>query len=224
MSEQSDRQLYFISGSPPCWSVMLALAVKGLPYEPKRLDNSKGEQKAPGFRAINPRGHVPVLIEKGTAICETLAVLAYLDAAHPAPPLFGQSAGETAHIWQIISETDAHLRDPVTDITRPLFRGKEQDFADQIAAAAPKVRDELAFHEVQLKNRLWLAGEQVSAADLIVYPVVMQLQRAAAREGAASFALNVHPLSDHYPALGAWVDRIAALPGYDDAYPPHWKQ
>lgn len=28
------RELYFISGSPPCWSVMLALEVKGLAYTP----------------------------------------------------------------------------------------------------------------------------------------------------------------------------------------------
>jgi glutathione S-transferase len=58
----STHELYFISGSPPCWSVMLALEVKGLNYTPVRLDNSKNEQKAPKFLAVNPRGEVPVLV------------------------------------------------------------------------------------------------------------------------------------------------------------------
>ena len=43
----TDRALYFISGSPPCWSAMLALEVKGLSYTPQRLDNQKREQKSP---------------------------------------------------------------------------------------------------------------------------------------------------------------------------------
>ena len=52
----SQTQCYFISGSPPCWTVMLALGVKGVGYEPVRLSNTKGEQKAEAFRAVNPRG------------------------------------------------------------------------------------------------------------------------------------------------------------------------
>ena len=43
----TNRDLYFISGSPPCWTVMLALEVKSLPYTPQRLGNTKREQKSP---------------------------------------------------------------------------------------------------------------------------------------------------------------------------------
>jgi glutathione S-transferase len=52
----TSRKLYFISGSPPCWSMMLALEVKSLAYTPQRLDNAKREQKSPEYLAINPRG------------------------------------------------------------------------------------------------------------------------------------------------------------------------
>jgi len=38
----SDRVLYWLSGSPPCWRVMAVLKEKGLDYESKRLDGSKG--------------------------------------------------------------------------------------------------------------------------------------------------------------------------------------
>jgi len=219
----TQRELYFISGSPPCWTVMLAMEVKGLDYAPRRLDNAKREQKAPAFLKINPRGQVPVLKNGDVTVCETLALLAYLDAINPEPPFFGTSPDETARIWQIISECDGNLRDAVGDISRPLFRGKGEEFAEQISKAAAQVRDELALLDARLSSQPWLAGEKLSAADLIVFPVVMQLCRAAARENAAPHDLGVYPLSEHFPKLDVWSKRIEALDGFDNAYPPHWK-
>jgi len=71
----SKRELYFISGSPPCWTVMLALEVKGWNYRPRRLDNSKREQNTSAFLTVNPRGQVPVLIDSDLTVCETTAIL-----------------------------------------------------------------------------------------------------------------------------------------------------
>jgi glutathione S-transferase len=63
----------------------------------------------------------------------------------------------------------------------------------------------------------------ISAADLIAYPVVMQLMRAVAREEAKPLNLAIHPLEDNFPNLNAWDRRLAAMPGFANAYPPHWK-
>jgi glutathione S-transferase len=41
---------------------MLAPAAKGLSYEPRRLDNSRHEQKSEAFLAVNPGGNVTVLV------------------------------------------------------------------------------------------------------------------------------------------------------------------
>lgn len=215
--------LYFISGSPPCWSVMLAMETKGLEHTPKRLDNAKREQKSPEYLKISPRGQVPVLTNGSIIVCETLAILSYLDAIRPDPPLFGTTPEETAHVWQVICECDGVLRDPVGDISRPLFRGKAEEFAEQISKAAGHVREELALLEKRVSSQPWLAGEELSAADLIVFPVVMQLCRAAAREEATPLELGVYPLSEYFPNLDAWSKRIEALDGFDNAYPPHWK-
>lgn len=222
-NRMTDRALYFISGSPPCWTVMLALEVKGLTYTARRLDNAKREQKSLEFLAVNPRGQVPVLTEGDTTVCETLAVLAYLDAAHPDPPLFAADPVETARIWQAICACDANLRESVGRISRPLFRGKAAEFADQITKAAVAVRDELALLDSQLASSPWLARETPSAADLVTYPVVMQLVRAVSRDEAGPLDLAIHPLTDHFPAVAAWAERVEALPGYGNAYPPHWK-
>lgn len=219
----TNREIYFISGSPPCWSVMLAMAVKGLDYHPRRLDNAKREQKGAAFLAVNPRGNVPVLTDGDVTVCETLAILAYLEATASSPPLFGASPRETARIWQTISDCDSHLRGRVNDISRPLFRGKAADVADDVTGAMPTLRDELGRLENNLSDAAWLAGDNLSAADLMVYPVVMQLMRAAGRDDAAPLNLEVYPLGDFYPNLGAWARRIEEIPGYNSAYPPHWK-
>ena len=57
----SSVEIYWISGSPFAWRVLLTAEVKGIPYEEKLLQASKGELKTPEFLAINPLGRVPAL-------------------------------------------------------------------------------------------------------------------------------------------------------------------
>jgi glutathione S-transferase len=216
-------ECYFISGSPPCWSIMLALAAKGLSYEPRRLDNSKREHKSEAFLAINPRGRVPVLTDAGITVRETNAILAYLEVAYPEPPLFGLSPAQAAAIWQIVSEAEERLRNPIGNITRQIFRGRAAEMAADITEAIQPVREELNAFENRLDSHPYLVGEALSAADVIVYPALMQLLRGATRDGAEALNLKVAPLDKHYPTLAAWARRIVAIPGYDSAYPPHWR-
>ncbi len=216
-------QCYFISGSPPCWSVMLALEAKGVAYEPKRLSNSAGDQKSETFRAINPRGHVPVLVDGDVTVRETNAILAYLDYAYPEPPLFGSEPAQVAEIWEIVCEVDERLRTPIGDITRPIFRGRGGEMAEKIAATIKPVRSEMSALDARLDDRPFFAGEILSAADIVVYPALMQLVRGATRDGAEIHELGVVPLDQDFPSLAAWAARIEAMPGYDRAYPPHWR-
>ena len=57
----SPVEIYWISGSPFAWRVLLTAEVKGIPYEGKLLEASKGELKTPEFLAINPLGRVPTI-------------------------------------------------------------------------------------------------------------------------------------------------------------------
>ena len=91
-----DPELYWISGSPYAWRVMLALEVKQVPYVSRLLDSSKGDLKTGEFLRLNPRGQVPVLTHGDYVLTESLAILAYLDREFPTPPLFGARAYETA--------------------------------------------------------------------------------------------------------------------------------
>ena len=76
-------ELYWGSGSPFAWRVMLTLEIKGLPYQSKLLEFSKQQHKAPEYLALNPRGKVPALKDGDFAVYESLAIMAYLDRKYP---------------------------------------------------------------------------------------------------------------------------------------------
>src|SRR5947207_6464503 len=113
-------EIFWLSGSPFAWRVLLALEVKGLPYQSRLLERSKGEQRSPEFLAMNPRGQVPVLRDGAVTVRESIAILAYLDRQYPEPPLFGRGGAETAAIWQEVMEAAMYL-DRFDDFILPLY-------------------------------------------------------------------------------------------------------
>ena len=54
---------FYFHPTPNPAKVALLLEETGLPYEAVPIDTSKGEQHAPGFRAINPNGKVPAIVD-----------------------------------------------------------------------------------------------------------------------------------------------------------------
>ena len=216
-------ELYWGSGSPFAWRVMLTLEVKGLPYESKLLEFSKQQHKAADYLRLNPHGKVPTLKDGDYVVYESLAIMAYLDRKYPDPPLFGTTAEATGSIWQIISETESYLATAGDKLVRPMFFGKGLDQVELIQEAARTVRRELALLDERLTQANWLVREQISAAEIAVFPLIQLLLRAASKEAAEPFDLGLLPLSTTYPNIARWVQRIEALPGYDRTYPPHWR-
>ena len=216
-------ELYWGSGSPFAWRVMLTLEVKGLTYESKLLEFSKGEHKAPAYLQLNPRGKVPTLKDGDFVINESLAIMSYLDRKYPEPPLFGKTPEETGLIWRFLTECEAYLVSASDKIVRPLFFGKGLDKVDEIQLGAQTVRQEFAMIDQQLAARRWLVGENISAADIGVFPIIQLFLRAASKDAAQSLDLGLLPLAQRYPNLARWTARIEALPNYQRTYPPHWR-
>jgi len=68
--------------------VRIALALKGIKAEELSVNLMQGEQRKPDFRAINPLGVVPALVvDDGSPLFESLAIIEYLDETHREPPL-----------------------------------------------------------------------------------------------------------------------------------------
>jgi glutathione S-transferase len=216
-------ELYWGSGSPFAWRVMLTLEVKGLAYQSRLLEFSKGDHQAAGFLKLNPRGKVPLLKDDDFILNESLAIMAYLDKKYPEPPLFGSSPQETGLIWRAVMETEAYLLSAGDKVIRPVFFGKGLDETEKIQQAAQAVRQELQRIDRELSGSAWLVGKQISAADISLFPLVQTILRAARKDAAKSLKLELLPLADTFPNLSAWVRRIETLPGYERTYPPHWR-
>jgi glutathione S-transferase len=116
-------EVYWASGSPFSWRVLLTLEVKQLSYQSKLLTFSRREHKSPEYLALNPRGKVPTLKEGDFLLYESLAIMAYLDSKYPERPLFGRTPREVGTIARLISENISYVCDPIGKIVGPLFSG-----------------------------------------------------------------------------------------------------
>jgi glutathione S-transferase len=218
--------LYWGSGSPNSWRVMLALEHKRLPYVSHLLQLSRQDQKSPQMLAMNPRGRVPVLKDGDYVVFESLAVLYYLDLKYPEPPIFGRSPEEAAVIMRVICEFQAYTEAHLTRICRVLEGAGSipAPLRDEITDAMHVVAREARTIEGRLSKSDWIVGESYSAVDMVIFPAIQQLRRALDRPGGRELSSRFLPISANYPALGRWLARIEALPGYERTYPPHWRE
>ncbi len=87
---------YFRSSA--AYRVRIALAFKGLSWEPDFVDLRKGEQRDAAHRARNPQGLVPTLVDDRVTLSQSLAIIEYLDETHPEPPLLPTAPAERARV------------------------------------------------------------------------------------------------------------------------------
>jgi maleylacetoacetate isomerase len=63
------------------------LNLKGIAYEPRFVHLARGEHLEAAYRALNPQGLVPMLIDGNRVLTQSLAILEYLDDVFTTPPL-----------------------------------------------------------------------------------------------------------------------------------------
>lgn len=215
-------ELYWGSGSPYAWRVLLALEFKGLEYTSHLLQFSKQEHKSPQMLKLNPRGRVPVLRDGDYVCFESLAILYYLDRKWPDPPLFGRDAEEAGAIMRVVCEYQAYAEEQINRIVRAIFFDGLDSRLEEVTRAMHVVAGEARTIEGRLSKSDWLVGDSFSAADAVVFPGIQLLLRSLDRREGRELRSRLLPLESNYPAIAAWIARVAALPGYQRTVPPHW--
>jgi len=207
---------YYGSGSPYAWRVWLALEHKGIAYELKTLSFDAGDLERPEFQALNPRGKVPILVDDGFALYESVAILEYVAERWPAAPsLFADTARERALQRRMIQESDHYVATALRQLIDVTIRVPvEQRVETAITAAREAVGAELRRWESTIAGD-YLSGT-LSATDFTLYPHLALLMRIDQRnpelDAAALFGTK----------LSAWMARMAALPVIQRTWPPHW--
>jgi glutathione S-transferase len=216
--------LYWGSGSPFAWRVMLALEHKRLAYESQLLHFDKQEHQSPQMLKLNPRGRLPVLRDGDYVVFESVAVLYYLERKYPDPPMFGVTAEEAGVIMRVICEFQAYAEPSVARIVSAVFADQVGENIDELTDAMHVVAREARTIEARLSREQWIVGASYSATDMVIFPWIQLLRRALDRSAAAELGARFLPMEKNYPALARWIRRIEALPGYQRTYPPHWRE
>lgn len=216
--------VYWGSGSPYSWRVLLALEHKGLAYRSHLLQFSLQEHKAPQILAMNFRGRVPILRDGDYVVFESLAVLCYLDRAYPDPPIFGRTPQEGGVIMRVICEYENYAEPDLMNIARAFQAHECTASPDELARWMHVVGREARSIEARLAKSAWVVGESYSAADMVIFPGIRLLLRALRKPQARDLAARFLPLASNYPAIGRWIERIESLPGFERTVPPRWRE
>jgi glutathione S-transferase len=216
--------LYWGSGSPFSWRVLLALEHKHLPYESQQLHFDKQEHQSPQMLKLNPRGRVPVLKDGDYVVFESLAVLYYLDVKYPQAPIFGTTPEEAGVIMRVICEFQAYTEPSLVKIVNAVFSDQVAEAIDELTDAMHLVGREARTIEGRLSKENWIVGASYSATDMVIFPWIQLLRRALDKTAAAELGARFLPMERNYPALARWIRRIESLPGYERTYPPHWRE
>ncbi|WP_293451450.1 maleylacetoacetate isomerase [Planktotalea sp.] len=90
--------LYSYWRSTTSYRVRVALNLKGLVYETRAVDLVAGAQRSENYAALNPGQGVPTLVlEDGSVLTQSMAILDYLDALVPTPALLPADPLDRAH-------------------------------------------------------------------------------------------------------------------------------
>lgn len=116
--------------SSATYRVRIALALKGLDYDYAPVNLLKGEQKSDEYLAKNPHGLVPALeTHDGAILTQSLAILEYLEEAHPEPSILPKDAVARARS-RAIAETLACEAQPFMNLRIQTYLKNEGGFDD----------------------------------------------------------------------------------------------
>jgi glutathione S-transferase len=192
--------LYDSPVSGNCYKVRLLLAHLGIPYDRRELSVVDRSNRPEVLGDLNPARRVPTLVlDDGRALGESGAILWYFAEGTEFVP---EDRYERAQMlqWMFFEQYD---HEPALAVVRfwVAYSGRPEAFADRLeerTAAGYRALDAMDRH---LDGRQFFVGDRLSLADIALYAYTH-----VAPEG--GFEL------DSYPAIGAWLDRVAAKPGH----------
>jgi glutathione S-transferase len=164
-------RLYYHPLSTFSRRVWMACLEKDIPFERIELDVRGGELQSPAYLAKNPYGLMPTIEEDGFVLHESTAILEYLEARHPEPPLVPADPRGRGLCAMHIKLCDLHIGAHTRDLIWPtrFLRREKWDLAAMAAARADIQRhlDKLA---PALESKTWLCGDAYTLADLCYTP------------------------------------------------------
>ncbi|MDR5736804.1 MULTISPECIES: maleylacetoacetate isomerase [unclassified Caballeronia] len=201
-------KLYSYFRSSAAYRVRIALNLKGLgyDYEAVHLLRDGGQQLKPAYRALNPDGIVPTLVDGDDVLTQSLAIIEYLDETHPEPPLLPRSPSDRAFVRSVAMQVACEIH-PLDNLRVLKYLKHQVKVPDETKDAWYRHWVETGF--ASLEKRLagdkrvgkLTFGDTPTIADLCIVPQVFNARR---------FGIDLAP----YPT----IERIAGNANQIDAF------
>ena len=196
-------ELHCFGESGNSYKAALALELSGCDWTPVFVDFFNGAARTPEWRARNEMGEAPLLVDGDTRLSQSGAIQAYVSQK---TGMFGGAPGEELEVLRWVL-WDNHKLSSQAGMVRFLmnFLPEEKRPAEVIAFTQGRLRAAYETLDRHLQCRDWIVGEGPTNADLsccgyLYYPEPFGFDRA------------------DWPAIDAWLDRLAARPGWKHPY------
>ena len=123
MTDTERFELFSYWRTSATYRVRVAFNLKGVRPRETNVDIDAGEQLMPAFRAINPMGAIPALLDHAdgaspTPLTQSLAIMEFIDEIHPEPPLLPAGAHARARVRSLAALLAADTHPLVTPRVR----------------------------------------------------------------------------------------------------------
>jgi maleylacetoacetate isomerase/maleylpyruvate isomerase len=199
---------YFRSSSS--FRVRIALELKGLSYEYIPVHIARGEHKQQAYAALSADTLVPLLEIGGEKLSQSMAIIEYLDEAHPQPPLLPADALGRARVRALAQSIACEIH-PINNLRVLKYLTRELKLDEEAKNAWYRhwCRDGLEAFERQLMQwpaSVYCYGDSPTLADLCLVPQIFNARR---------FNVDLAGLSRTMAAF----DACMALPAFQKAQP-----
>jgi len=205
------RCLYWGSGSPPAWRARLCLEEKQVTYRSVMISFEKKQHKTPQLLSLNPRGLVPIFVDRDTVLYESLGIIMYIETELESPVrLMPKERRMRARALVRMNEAN-NVSAVVGEVVYYLRRtARDQINEDYLQVKREMMYKEIALWESYLDASDFLAGDQISIADVSFFPTIAYTVR---------LGLSLTP----FPRLNAYYERMLKRPAVQASWPPHWR-
>lgn len=177
-----DRILYGYWRSSAAYRVRIALNLKGLDYQQRsvHLVNNGGEQHSTEFKRLNPNQLVPVLMDNGLVLNQSLAIIDYLDETYRDVLLVPKS-GESRYLVKAIAQDIAVDVHPLNNLRVLQYLSNELHVDEDAKSAWYKHWIASGFEALEQRISVtrgqYCVGNEISLVDVCLVPQMYNAQR-----------------------------------------------
>lgn len=202
-------KLYGFFRSSAAFRVRIALNLKGLRYDQISIHLRSGQQAKPDFLKLNPQALVPVLVDGGTVLTQSLAIMEYLDETHPTPPLLPPDLAARARVRALAQAVACDIH-PIDNLRVLNYLTQELKVGDEAVKRWFNHWIALGFKGIEAslvsspETGKFCHGDSPGLADICLVPQVFNSMR---------HAFDLTP----YPAIQRIFAECMKVPAFDAA-------